>query len=125
MKTCMSERSLQAYYSTPARELNRREQEIMILFGSADVVMSRKQIFNTLRESLGERAPGEGGVCGRVNALVAAGRLVHRGEVIDPKTRKPQELVGLPVNGQGTLFPIIDDFAGVAQSGSDCRQGGV
>lgn len=122
MKTCMSERSLTAYRAMPAREMNRREAEIMILFGSADVVMSRKQIWRTLCESLGDRAPGEGGVCGRVNALVAAGRLVHRGEAIDPRTHKPQELVGLPVNGQGTLFTTNTDSAAAQQVGSDARQ---
>ncbi|HJV75370.1 MAG TPA: hypothetical protein VJ654_14180 [Noviherbaspirillum sp.] len=104
MKACVSERSLQAYYSTPVAELSRREQEIMVLFGSTDVVMSRKQIWRTLCEALGDRAPGEGGVCGRIDSLMTKGQLVHRGEWKDPKTGKPQELVGLPVNGQGSLF---------------------
>ncbi|MDB5733259.1 MAG: hypothetical protein JWQ03_3154 [Variovorax sp.] len=104
MKTQVAETSLAAYHSTPARELNRREAEIMILFGNDSVVMSRKQIWQVLCENFGNRAPGEGGVCGRVNALVAAGRLVHRGERIDEHSRKPQQLVGLRQRNQVELF---------------------
>jgi hypothetical protein len=104
MKTRVSETSLSAYHSTPARELNRREAEIMILFGDDSAVLSRKQIWRVLCENFGHSAPGEGGVCGRVNALVAAGRLVHRGERVDEHSRKPQELVGKPVRGQAELF---------------------
>lgn len=104
MKTAMASTSLDSYFSTRARELSRREAEIMILFGDDSVVMSRKQILAVLRENFGESAPGEGGVAGRVNALVAAGRLVHRGERMDERTRKPQELVGLPKRGQVELF---------------------
>lgn len=104
MKTQIAETSLDAYRSTPARELSRREAEIMILFGDESVVMSRKQIWEVLVENFGRSAPGEGGVCGRVNALVAAGRLAHRGERVDEHSRKPQELVGLPVRGQAELF---------------------
>jgi hypothetical protein len=104
VKTQVAQTSLSAYHSTPARELSRREAEIMILFGDDTVVMSRKQIWEVLRENFGRSAPGEGGVCGRVNALVAAGRLVDRGERVDGHTRKPQQLVGLPVRGQQSLF---------------------
>lgn len=104
MRTAMAETSLAAYDSTPARELSRREAEIMILFGDDSVVMSRKQIWKVLVENFGNSAPGEGGVCGRVNALVAAGRLVHRGERVDEHSHKPQELVGLPMRGQAELF---------------------
>lgn len=104
MKTSMAETSLAAYQSTPARELSRREAEIMVLFGDDTVTMSRKQIWEVLRENFGSKAPGEGGVTGRVNALVAAGRLANRGERIDPHTNKSQGLVGLPVRGQQSLF---------------------
>ena len=104
MKTSMAQTSLSAYHSTPARELSRREAEIMILFGDDTVVMSRKQIWEVLRENFGRSAPGEGGVCGRVNALVAAGRLVDRGERVDEHTGKLQQLVGLPLRGQQGLF---------------------
>lgn len=100
MKTAVAETSLATYWSTPAAELNRREQEIMILFNDDSVILSRKQIYKILQEALGNSAPGEGGVCGRCNALVAAGHLVVRGERIDPKTRKPQGLLGLPVRAQ-------------------------
>jgi hypothetical protein len=104
VRNAVASTSLDSYFSTPARELSRRQAEIMILFGDDSVVMSRKQIWQVLRENFGDRAPGEGGVCGRVNALVAAGRLVHRGERMDERTRKPQELVGLPKRGQQSLF---------------------
>jgi hypothetical protein len=104
VKTQVAATSLAAYHSTAARELSRREAEIMILFGDDSVVMSRKQIWEVLRENFGNSAPGEGGVCGRVNALVAAGRLVDRGERVDDHTRKLQQLVGLPARGQQSLF---------------------
>ncbi len=104
MRTAMAETSLDAYRSTPARELNRREREVMALFTNTEMAISRKQIFEILQKKLGDDAPGEGGVTGRVNALVAANRLAHRGERIDPKTRKPQELVGLPVAEQLELL---------------------
>lgn len=43
-------------------------------------------------------------VCGRVNSLLAKKALCVRGFFVDPKTRKRQELVGLPVAEQGVLF---------------------
>lgn len=100
----MAGTSLDAFRSTSVVELSRREREVMELFSSIDVALSRKQIFLQLQAQFGCSAPGEGGCCGRVNSLVAKQHLVHRGERLDPKTRKPQELVGLPIAGQGDLF---------------------
>lgn len=43
-------------------------------------------------------------ICGRVRSLLDKKQIVVHGETTDPTTRKPQELLGLPVIGQGALF---------------------
>lgn len=76
---------------SPAGYLQPAQQRVMDLFTSTSVVMTRKEI----TAALGDMELSS--VCGRVRALLDAKRLAPRGERIDPKTRKPQELVGLPV----------------------------
>jgi hypothetical protein len=83
---------------SPAGYLQPAQQRVMSLFVDETVALTRKQIV----AALGNMELSS--VCGRVNALVAAGRLVHRGERVDEHSRKPQELVGLPVRGQVELF---------------------
>lgn len=105
MKTQVAETSKQAFRGLLHTNLPEREREVMALFTDFNVVLSRKQIWKQLVVQLGERAPGEGGTCGRVNALITVRKLlVSRGEHVDPKTRKSQELVGLPVANQLPLF---------------------
>jgi hypothetical protein len=82
---------------SPAGYLQPAQQKVMDLFTDDSIAMTRKQIAAAVDMELSS-------VCGRVNALVAAGRLVSRGERKDPRTGKQQELVGLSVRGQQELF---------------------
>lgn len=105
MKTQVAATSKQAYRGLVHSNLPDREREVMALFTDFDVVLSRKQIWKLLVKRQGDKAPGEGGTCGRVNALIGKRKLlVPRGERIDPNTNKLQELVGLPVAIQVPLF---------------------
>ncbi|MFJ2989977.1 hypothetical protein ACIPF8_19090 [Collimonas sp. NPDC087041] len=105
MKTQVAATSKQAFRGLINSNLPDREREVMALFTGYDVELSRKQIWKQLCAQQGDRAPGEGGTCGRVNALVNVKKLlVSRGERIDPTTGKPQELLGLPVANQLQLF---------------------
>lgn len=83
---------------SPAGYLQPAQQRVMSLFVDDSIALTRKQI----TAALGNMELSS--VCGRVNALVAAGRLVDRGERVDDHTRKLQQLVGLPVRGQQSLF---------------------
>lgn len=105
MKTQVADTSQKAYRGLSSVELSKREREVMALFTDYDIVLSRKQIWKQLCARQGDFAPGEGGTCGRINTLINdKGLLAARGERVDPKTRKPQELVGLPVANQLPLF---------------------
>ena len=105
MKTQVAETSQRAYRGLMSDGLQDREREVMALFTDPSVVLSRKQIWKLLCAQQGDSAPGEGGTCGRVNTLIKEkGLLVVRGERVDPKTHKSQELVGLPVANQIPLF---------------------
>jgi hypothetical protein len=105
MKTQVAATSKQAYRGLAHSNLPVREREVMALFHDYGVVLSRKQIWKQLVAQQGDRAPGEGGTCGRVNALVTVKKLlVSRGERVDPKTGKTQEVVGLPIANQLQLF---------------------
>jgi predicted transcriptional regulator len=73
MPTNVAQTSLETYRQTPARELQRREIEVMQAIESAPDGLTREQCAN----SLGWK---ESAVCGRANALVAAGRLIESGE---------------------------------------------
>lgn len=82
----------EAFHSLSPREyLQPAQQRVMDLFTSTAIVMTRKEI----TAALGDMELSS--VCGRVNALLSANRLARRGERIDPRTRKPQELIGLPI----------------------------
>jgi hypothetical protein len=83
-----------------AGALSRREAEIMVLFGDDTVALTCKEISELLRENFGHSTPGEGSVIGRVNALVAAGRLVHLGDRTRDRKQQLQQPVGLPRHGQ-------------------------
>lgn len=105
MKTQVAETSKQAYRGLLNANLPVREREVMALFHDYGVVLSRKQIWKQLVAQQGDRAPGEGGTCGRVNSLINKKcLLVSRGERFDAKTGKTQEVVGLPIANQLQLF---------------------
>lgn len=98
MKTQMNSTSLDAYHSLPvAGYLQPKEQKIMSEFTGEHVVLTRKELAERTKMDLS-------GVCGRVNSLIAKGVLIARGHRKDPITRKTQELLGLPVQAQGSLF---------------------
>lgn len=96
--TAFSATKSESFHSLSPREyLQPAQQKVMGLFADDSIALTRKQIAKTTDMELSS-------VCGRVNALIAAGRLVPRGERKDPRTGKLQELVGLPVRGQQELF---------------------
>jgi hypothetical protein len=94
----VSETSREAFHSLPVRDyLQPKEQAVMALFTGPEVRLTRHQI--------AERAPMPlHCVCGRVNALVAAGRLVEEGDRRDPATGKRQKLLQLPRGAQASLL---------------------
>jgi len=96
MRTSVSETSLSAYRSLSSPDyLQPKEAAIMRLFGF-ETRLSRQQI-----SEMGNMPINC--VCGRVNSLVASGRLIEQGERTDPFTGKKQKLLQLPT-GQGRLF---------------------
>lgn len=90
---------IEAYHSLPvAGYLQPKEQQVMAAFrGRADTTLTRQQLVDAIGMPLNA-------VCGRVNSLLTKKALCVRGFHVDPKTRKRQELVGLPLPGQGVLF---------------------
>lgn len=96
--TAFSATKSESFHSlSPAGYLQPAQQKVMDLFADDGIALTRKQIAAAAAMELSS-------VCARVNALIAAGRLVPRGERKDPRTGKQQELVGLPVRGQRELF---------------------
>ena len=99
MKTNMAQTSLDTYRSLPvASYLQPKEAELMTLFNSLDVHLTREQ----LAQRLGWK---EASVCGRVNALVAS----HRLEEIDggvTRAGRPAKLVRLFRVEQQALFGV-------------------
>jgi hypothetical protein len=98
MRTCVAETSREAYRSLPvATYLQPKERAVMALFTGPEVRLTRQQI--------AERAPMPlHCVCGRVNSLVAAGRLMEEGDRRDPSTGKRQKLLQLPREAQASLL---------------------
>lgn len=94
-----SETSIEAYHSlSVAGYLQPKEQQVMAAFrGRASTTLTRQQLVDVIGMPLNA-------VCGRVNSLLTKKALCVRGFHVDPKTRKRQELVGLPVAQQGVLF---------------------
>ena len=98
MRTQVYTNSIEAFHSlSVAGYLSPKECEVMAVFENESVVLIRQQ----LSEKIGMPINA---VCGRVNSLMTKHALVARGTRKDPMTRKPQELVGLPVSAQGSLF---------------------
>ncbi len=94
----VSQTSAEAYRSlSPALYLSPKEEQVMRLFRPG-VALSRQQISKKARMPIN-------GVCGRVDSLLAAGRLEERGFRIDPHTCKRQKLLRLPCPEQQSLFP--------------------
>lgn len=91
--------SAEAYRSLSAGTyLQPKEQAVMRLF-KPGVSLSRQQISKRARMPIN-------GVCGRVDSLLAAGRLEERGMRVDPITRKRQKLLRMPQPDQAPLFPM-------------------
>lgn len=99
MRIAQAETSIEAFHSLPvAGYLQPKEQQVLAAFrGRADTTFTRQQLVDAIGMPLNA-------VCGRVNSLLAKKALCVRGFHVDPKTRKRQELVGLPVAEQGALF---------------------
>ncbi|PRC92650.1 hypothetical protein [Solimicrobium silvestre] len=99
MKSLHSETKSESFHSLSIPEyLQPAEKRIIALFNNTSIALTRKQI----RDALGDMELS--GVCGRVNSLITKNRLANRGERKDPKTRKSQGLVGLPVSVQFSLI---------------------
>ena len=98
MRTAVTQTSLSAFRSLGAKDyLQPKEREVMAAFESPGATMTRQQI--SIRTGMAINV-----VCGRVRSLIDKGVLVVRGTAIDSQTRKSQELLGVPVYGQGALF---------------------
>lgn len=98
MNTLTTETSREAFRSLGARDyLQPKEREVMAAFFSPSVTLTRQLIATETGMPLNA-------VCGRVRSLLDKGVLVVRGTVVDQQTRKAQELLGVPVYGQGALF---------------------
>jgi hypothetical protein len=94
----VSQTSAEAYRSlSPALYLSPKEEQVMRLF-KPGMSLSRQQVSKKARMPIN-------GVCGRVDSLLAAGRLEERGYRIDPHTGKRQKLLRLPCPEQQSLFP--------------------
>ena len=98
MRTSPTDTSREAFRSLGARDyLQPKERLVMAVFESPSTQMTRQQI----SDAIGMRLAS---VCGRVRSLLDKGVLTVRGTAVDPQTRKSQELLGVPVYGQGALF---------------------
>lgn len=96
MRTSVTETSLSAYRALQMDgQIQPKEKEVLAAFGGkADVLLTRQDIAEKTGLAINC-------VCGRVNSLVKKGLLVVDDETrISPITRKPQELLGLPVKPQ-------------------------
>lgn len=98
MRTAVTQTSLAAFRSLGAKDyLQPKEREVMAAFCSPSMALTRQGIADATGMKLNC-------VCGRVRSLLDKGVLVVRGLTVDPVTRKSQELLGVPVYGQQTLF---------------------
>ena len=98
MNTQMAQTSLAAFRSLGVADyLQPKEREVMAAFYSPSVALTRQAISAATGMPLHC-------VCGRVRSLLDKGVLTVRGTSVDPQTRKHQELLGVPVYGQASLF---------------------
>lgn len=101
MKTQVHTNSIEAFHSLPvAGWMQPKEALIISKFTHEQIKLTRKQL--ALLTGLELSC-----VCGRVNSLMTKHALVSRGTTKDPMTGKSQELVGLPVSDQGSLFGLV------------------
>lgn len=99
MRTAVAETSRAAFHSLSVKDyLQPKEREVMAVFERTPAGRYTRQQLSTMTGMPLHC------ICGRVRSLLDKNRLVVLGETIDPATRKPQELLGLPVVGQGALF---------------------
>ena len=99
MRTAVAETSRAAYHSLSVKGyLQPREREVMAVFDRTPGGRYTRQQLSTLTGMPLHC------ICGRVRSLLDKKRIAVHGETIDPATRKPQELLGLPLLGQGVLF---------------------
>jgi len=99
MRTQMAGTSLATFSSLGVRDyLQPKERELMAVFDAAPGARYTRQAL-AQRTGMAINA-----VCGRVRSLLDKHALEVHGETVCPVTRKPQELLGLPVVGQWSLF---------------------
>ncbi|MCI4431597.1 MAG: hypothetical protein JHC40_20810 [Burkholderiales bacterium] len=99
MRTAVAETSRAAFHSLSVKDyLQPKEREVMAVFDRTPSGRYTRQQLSTLTGMPLHC------ICGRVRSLLDKNRLVVHGETTDPATRKPQELLGLPIVGQGVLF---------------------
>ncbi len=95
MKTAVNDTSLDAYHSLPvAGYLQPKERQVMAAFKGRADTFTRQQLVDVVGMPLHC-------VCARIHSLLTKRALRVRGFHVDPHTRKPQELLGLPINDQG------------------------
>lgn len=99
MRTQVRDTSLETFHSLGVKSyLQPQERAVMAVFNqSPDKSFTRKQI------SLLTGIPINC-VCGRVRSLLDKSQIEITGEAVDSVSKKPQELLGLPVAEQKDLF---------------------
>lgn len=92
MRTAVTETSLSAYRALQMDgQIQPKELEVLAAFGGKhDLLLTRQDIAAKTGMAINS-------VCGRVKALLEKGSLQVRSSRISSVTRKPQELLGLPV----------------------------
>ena len=100
MRSQFSETKSMGFHSLSIQQLQNKEKLVLSVFTSEAITLTREQIVDAVSEMK------LSSVCGRVVSLMAKGGLVSRGTYICPKSRKTQELVGLPVPSQLLLTGI-------------------
>ncbi|WP_250481874.1 hypothetical protein [Caballeronia sp. NCTM5] len=85
----VSDTQHEAFHSLTVKQLCHTQQMVMDCFDGEATLLTREQIAAQTNLKLSS-------VCGRVRALIDAGRLQVRGSVRDLHTGKRQELLGLP-----------------------------
>ncbi len=99
MRNAVTETSCTAFHSLSVKGyLQPKEREVMAVFERAP---GGRYTRPQLSEITGMPLHC---ICGRVRSLLDKKQIVVHGETIHPATRKPQELLGLPVVGEGMLF---------------------
>jgi len=100
MRSQFSETKSAGFHSLSFQQLQNKERVVLSAFTSESVMLTREQIVDAVQEMK------LSSVCGRVVSLMAKGYLVSRGNYFCQKSKKYQELVGLPVPQQLTLNGI-------------------